>query len=199
MPKRIDKESERPGTDDGDGGATARESTRKATSDLRRDSARTERPDAGTALQTVSDLPKGRSSFQPFIDTEPVDTLRSPRARVLVVDDNVDAADALAVLLQMHGYVTRAAYDGQQAITQCALFEPDMVLMDIDMPVMDGYGAARELRRQCGKRLVLIAVTGRVTADDRADAVRAGFDAYLTKPFDWVALHSQLTALTSSG
>lgn len=195
MPKRIVKASERPGADERDGGATARETTR----DLKGTAARTERPDAGTALQTISDLPKGPSSFQPVLDTESIDALPHTHGRVLVVDDNVDAADALAMLLQMHGYETRAAYDGQQAITLCALFEPDVVLMDIDMPVMDGYGAAQELRRHNGKRLVLIALTGRVTAEDRADAVRAGFDAYLTKPFDWEAVHVQLTALISSG
>ncbi len=199
MPKRVDKESERPGADERDGGPTARETTRKTTRGLKGNAARTERPDAGNALRTISDLPKGPSSFQPVLDAEPIDAQPRTHGRVLVVDDNVDAADALAMLLQMHGYETRSAYDGQQAITQCALFEPDVVLMDIDMPVMNGYGAARELRRQCGKRLVLIAVTGRVTADDRADAVRAGFDAYLTKPFDWVALHGQLAALISRG
>lgn len=105
--------------------------------------------------------------------------------RILVVDDNHDAADTLAVLLEFMDYDVRTAYDGRQAIDVSAEFDPDLVILDINMPVMDGYATARLLRHgDRDPRVVLVALTARATAEDQEKARKAGFDIHLAKPAD---------------
>jgi len=107
------------------------------------------------------------------------------RVRVLVADDNRDAADALRALLEMEGYEAEAAYDGQAAVDAVTRALPDLIVMDLGMPGMDGYDAARAIRRQAGAEGVLmIALTGWGQSDARHRTREAGFDHHLIKPVD---------------
>ena len=103
--------------------------------------------------------------------------------RVLVVDDNVDAAESLAALLEIEGHATRVAHGGDEALAVAREFRPEVVFLDIGMPGKDGYEVARELRRDPQTRdTVLVALTGWGAQDDRARSRSAGFDHHLTKP-----------------
>ncbi len=105
--------------------------------------------------------------------------------RLLIVDDNRDAADTLAVLLHMLGNETRVVYDGEAAVALAEEYRPDFVLLDIGLPKLDGYGVARRIRQQpWGRETVLIATTGWGQASDREAARDAGFDHHLVKPVD---------------
>ncbi|MDI1275149.1 response regulator [Polaromonas sp.] len=109
--------------------------------------------------------------------------------KVLVVDDNVDAADTLGALLGMDGFAVSTAYDGVAAVAQARAVAPDIVVMDIGMPGMDGYDAARLIRQQPGgNRILLIALTGWGQSADRKRASEAGFDHHLVKPVDYELL-----------
>ncbi|HET7370341.1 MAG TPA: ATP-binding protein [Gammaproteobacteria bacterium] len=107
------------------------------------------------------------------------------KAKVLIVDDYADAADSLAELLQIDGYSTRVAYDGAAAIEAATEFVPAVALVDIGLPVMDGYEVARRLRQTPAmESLTLVAVTGYGQESDRQRAKAAGFDEHLVKPLD---------------
>jgi CheY-like chemotaxis protein len=115
--------------------------------------------------------------------------------RVLVVDDNHDAADTLAMGLGLDGFETCVAYDGEQAVAACLRHHPAVVVMDVNMPVMDGCEACRCIKHvQPG--VVLVALTGNSepAAVERARA--AGFDAFMTKPVSIDALTATLEAVT---
>jgi CheY-like chemotaxis protein len=117
--------------------------------------------------------------------------------RILVVDDNRDAASSLATLLELSGNTVATADDGPTAIATAATFEPDAVVLDIGMPEMDGYEVARRLRASPrGDRLRIIAVTGWGQEEDRRRAMAAGIDAYLVKPIEPAALHELLPRST---
>jgi CheY-like chemotaxis protein/anti-sigma regulatory factor (Ser/Thr protein kinase) len=108
-----------------------------------------------------------------------------PGRRVLVVDDNRDAAESLAMLLGVGGHDVRTAHDGPTALAVAAASRPEVVFLDIGLPRMDGYEVARRLRQQVGLRQALIvAVTGYGREEDRRRAEEAGFDAHLVKPAD---------------
>jgi PAS domain S-box-containing protein len=111
---------------------------------------------------------------------------RSGRSyRILVVDDSRDAAYGLGKMLQMLGHDIRTAYDGLEAVQAEAAFRPDVVLLDIGLPKMNGYEAARQIRKQpWGKNLLLVAVTGWGQEEDKQRAREAGFDHHLTKPVE---------------
>jgi CheY-like chemotaxis protein len=112
-------------------------------------------------------------------------TARGMEGRVLVVDDNRDAADLLCELLRALGYETRAAYDGPSALVEAARFAPDVALIDIGLPVMDGYELAQRIAADAGARATrLVAVTGYGQQRDREASARAGFSAHLVKPVD---------------
>ncbi len=106
--------------------------------------------------------------------------------RILVVDDNVDAANTLHDLLDLDGFEVKTVYDGVAAVAAAEVFQPEIVVMDIGMPGMDGYDAARLIRQQpAGGGMVLIAVTGWGQATDKKRASAAGFDHHLVKPVDY--------------
>lgn len=108
----------------------------------------------------------------------------TPR-RILVVEDNVDAAETMQLLLRMSGYDTRAAYDGEHALDVARAFKPDVVLLDIGLPGKDGYTVAREMRAMPEtKSIFLIALTGYGDDEDRARASDAGFDTFQVKPVE---------------
>ncbi|HET6878683.1 MAG TPA: ATP-binding protein [Pirellulales bacterium] len=116
--------------------------------------------------------------------------------RVLVVDDNVDAADSMALLLRVQGHEVRTAYDGPTAVEAAIAFRPQVVLLDIGLPRMDGYEVARRLREQFPENgLALVAVTGYGQDEDRRRTSDAGFDAHLVKPADFAALSNLLEGL----
>ncbi len=103
--------------------------------------------------------------------------------RVLVVDDNEDAAESLALLMSFEGYKVAVAHDGAHALAEAERFRPLLVLLDIGMPGMDGYEVARALRaRESSKSLVIVALTGYGQPEDRARSTAAGFTDHLTKP-----------------
>ena len=109
--------------------------------------------------------------------------------RILVVDDLSDAAASLAMVCQLYGAEARTARDGVEALALGASFRPDVVLMDISMPNMNGYEAARRLRAEAwGKSVVLIALTGWGRTADVEAARLAGFDGHLLKPVEADAL-----------
>jgi CheY-like chemotaxis protein len=113
--------------------------------------------------------------------------------RVLVVDDNVDAAQTLHELLRAIGHETAVAYDGVAALELASSFAPTIAVLDLGLPVMDGYELARKLRERAGpEELRLIAVTGYGQDTDRKRARAAGFDHHLVKP---IALEALITLL----
>ena len=113
--------------------------------------------------------------------------------RVLVVDDNRDAADSLQTLLQLEGYAVDVAYDGAQALAAVDAAWPQLIVMDLGMPGMDGYEAARRIRQQArGRAVLMIALTGWGQGDARLRTEQAGFDHHLTKPVDFAAIAAVL-------
>jgi two-component system CheB/CheR fusion protein len=113
--------------------------------------------------------------------------------RVLVVDDNVDAAATLAVLLENDGHEVRRAHDGPGALTAADAFRPDAVFLDLGLPGMDGYEVARRLRlRANDSRPLLVAVSGYGRDEDRRRSRMAGFDHHLVKPAELSVLRSAL-------
>jgi PAS domain S-box-containing protein len=135
-------------------------------------------------MQMLSELsapPKVSIALQP-LDAAPL--------RILVVDDNEDAADSMAFLLGLDGHEARIARDGLHAVEAAAQWTPDVVLLDIGLPKLDGHEVARRIRAQRlgADSVMLIAVTGWGQDDDRRRSREAGFDAHLTKPVDYVDL-----------
>jgi signal transduction histidine kinase len=119
------------------------------------------------------------------------------KRRILAVDDNRDAADSLALILQMMGHEVQTAYDGREGVELAEAFRPDVVLLDIGMPRLNGYEAARHIRQQpWGQGVALIALTGWGQEEDKRRALEAGFDHHLTKPVEAVALEKLLARLT---
>jgi PAS domain S-box-containing protein len=121
----------------------------------------------------------------PTASTENVVPLFRARRRVVLADDNVDAARSLAQVLEMAGYVTHVAHDGLAAVEVAEVLHPDVLLLDIGMPKLNGYDAARLIRRQpWAQHATLVAITGWGQQEDRARSRDAGFDVHLTKPVD---------------
>ncbi|HEU4620857.1 MAG TPA: response regulator [Burkholderiaceae bacterium] len=113
--------------------------------------------------------------------------------RVLLVDDNRDAADSLAQILKFDGHTVEVAYDGAMALEAVARFNPDVVLLDIGLPGLNGYEVARRIRAsEGGRRIRLIAITGWGQATDERNAYDAGFDTHMVKPVDYDELAAHL-------
>ena len=127
---------------------------------------------------------------------------RAPRpagCRVLVADDNWDAAESLALVLRFQGNEVRTASDGQQAVETAAAFRPHVVLLDIGMPRLNGYEAARRIREQpWGREMLLVALTGWGQGEDRRLTEEAGFDHHLVKPAEPAELKRLLTVCAQS-
>ncbi|HVX61492.1 MAG TPA: response regulator [Pirellulales bacterium] len=118
------------------------------------------------------------------------------KRRVLVVDDNQDSATSLAMLVGVLGAESRTAYDGPQALEVAADFRPEMIFLDIGLPIFDGYEAARRIREEpWGKTIVLAALTGWGNEEDRQRSLEAGFDHHLVKPIEINALKQLLSNL----
>jgi PAS domain S-box-containing protein len=131
-----------------------------------------------------------------------VDSAPTPRAsaqKILVVDDNRDAALTLAMLLRITGNVIKTAYDGLEAIEVAREFQPDVILLDIGLPKLNGYETCRAIRAQPGgDKIVMFALTGWGQDEDRRKSHEAGFDGHLVKPVEHATLLNAL-ATTSRG
>ena len=124
----------------------------------------------------------------------------SGKRRILVADDNQDAAKTLAMLLKIMGNEVHTANDGLQAVEMADVFQPQVILLDIGMPKLNGYEACRRIReRPWGKKVILIALTGWGQDDDRRRSLEAGFDHHLVKPVDPATLRKLLSAEQSAG
>ena len=161
----------------------------------------------GGAVHAYSDGPGSGSSFtMEWPVRSPVRApaagaaaARSPQGhRVLVVDDNRDAAETLAALLQMWGHEVRIAESGQAAIEELDRFDAELALVDIGMPGMDGYALARKIRERGRPHPLLAAVTGYGTDEARLRALEAGFDVHLTKPVGPERLQSLVARLQAA-
>jgi CheY-like chemotaxis protein len=113
------------------------------------------------------------------------------------VDDNLAVADSLALVLSLAGNEVQIAYDGQSALETAASFQPDVILLDIGLPEMNGYEVARQLRQRNrnGRVVLLIAMTGYGQDEHLLRSREVGFDAHLVKPVDFVALQKLLSEL----
>lgn len=129
------------------------------------------------------------SAEEDVVSNAPASAVR----RVLLVEDNRDVARALSRLIQLLGHELRVAYDGEEALEAVNAFEPEVVFMDISLPKLNGYDAARAIRkRPSGQAIFLIAVTGWSRADDHQRAIDAGFDAHVIKPVELDTLREYL-------
>lgn len=152
----------------------------------------------GGTIEARSDGPGTGSEFVirlPVVEAATVSVERAkeqltPKAhRILIVDDNQDGADSLSEMMAFFGNDTRTAYDGEAAVAEAVAFQPDVILLDIGLPKLNGYEACRRIRaQQNGNRPVIIAQTGWGAAEDRERTREAGFDHHLVKPVDPVEL-----------
>jgi CheY-like chemotaxis protein len=132
----------------------------------------------GSTFEIIIPLTAAPAEAAPLaVDTPP------NRRRILIVDDNRDAADSLALLLQLNGHEVRTAYGGEEALEIAAAYDADFVLLDIGLPTINGYEVARRLRRQ-GFTSQLVALTGYGQPEDVRRARDAGFDGHVVKPVD---------------
>ena len=119
----------------------------------------------------------------------------SSARRVLVVDDSVDAADSVAMLLEFEGHEIHKAHDGADAVRTAERVRPDIVLMDIGLPILNGYDACRRIRNHAwGAAIIMVAITGWGQDEDREQSTAAGFDLHLVKPVD----HAELLRVVGS-
>lgn len=123
-------------------------------------------------------------------------TSESTSHRILIVDDNKDSADSLATLFKIRGHDTRTAYDGLEAVAKATMFRPNVVLLDIGLPKLNGYDACRRIREQSwDETMVMIALTGWGQEDDKRRSKEAGFNFHLVKPVEPDALENLLAGL----
>jgi CheY-like chemotaxis protein len=119
----------------------------------------------------------------------------SAARRILIVEDNQDSALSLKMLLEVLGHVVDVVHDGEEAIASAAALRPNVILMDIGLPGLSGYDAARRIRSDCkGSPLVIIALTGWGQEEDRRRSADAGIDHHLVKPLDLAKLRQILAS-----
>ena len=158
--------------------------------------------DLGSTFTVILPIPTRLLSDSPTALAPPIATARagSARHRILVVDDYVDAAETMVILLDLSGHEARAAFGGQEALDLALSFRPDVVFLDIGLPGMNGYEVARRLRANPATATTqLIALTGWGTEDDIRKSKMAGFNAHLTKPVDPEAVDELLATLLPLG
>ncbi len=142
-------------------------------------------------LPAVSDSPT-----QPHIAAEQEDKPVPQRCKVLIVDDDEDTVTSLSIMLRILGHEVLSAYDGVQALETAKSFQPDVVLLDIALPRMNGYEVARRIRQESwGENMKLVALTGWGQEEDKRRSIEAGFDHHLTKPMEPTALEVLLKEL----
>jgi CheY-like chemotaxis protein len=153
---------------------------------------------SGKGSQFVVRLPVLRETLTETVASHAIDerVIEGAKFRILVVDDNVDSAEAISKLLQSKGHEVRCTFDGASAITVTEQFGPQLILLDISLPDIDGYEVLRRLREQrSASNPVVVAVTGFGQPEDRRRAQEAGFDHHLVKPFGPDVLMALLPSL----
>ncbi|MGH8140323.1 MAG: PAS domain S-box protein [Steroidobacteraceae bacterium] len=158
--------------------------------------ARSEGPGRGTEF--IVRLPLPTEQLRVIQEAGPAIAHRAGRLRVLVVDDNRDAADSLSLLLQSMNQDVRTVYDGAAALSAAGTLSPDVVMLDIGMPFMGGYEVAKKLAGMGGAMPVLVAVTGWGQEEDKQRAREAGFSYHLVKPVSYEALEAALAEISST-
>jgi CheY-like chemotaxis protein len=129
-------------------------------------------------LPLAAQLPESQSPATPAADSRAV-----VRRRILIVDDNLDAAESLAILMKLAGHEVRMAFDGLEAVRAAETFRPHIVFLDLGLPKLGGGEAARQIRQQpWSKGMILVAVTGWGQDGDRRKSREVGFDEHLVKP-----------------
>jgi two-component system, chemotaxis family, CheB/CheR fusion protein len=151
----------------------------------------------GRGSQFVIQLPLAVTQSVPPTESRR-DELRLQH-RILVIDDNRDAANAMAMLVEEMGGEARVAFGGESALEMLQEYKPDVILLDIGMRGLDGYETCQRIRRVLGNRVLLVALTGFGQEQDKGKARRAGFDAHLTKPADGAALAGIFADYVSGG
>ncbi|MCC2632507.1 MAG: hypothetical protein K0S48_393 [Ramlibacter sp.] len=152
---------------------------------------------SGAGSRLIMWLPRAQREGTAAGAGEGATRTEASRRKVLVVDDNRDAAETLAMVLEMSGHEVLLAHDGAAALEMAARHQPSVVFLDIGMPGMDGYETAARLRALPGGGMrTLVALTGWGTEGDRAKSLAAGFDVHLTKPVDIAAVEGVLSALS---
>src|SRR5262249_32290990 len=127
---------------------------------------------------------------------QPTSMPNSTHRRILLVDDNADLVEVLAAVLIAGGHIVRVAYDGPSGLKVAAEFRPEVVFLDIGLPMLDGYEVARRMRQRPElERTVLIALSGYGEPRDRQQSKEAGFDRHLVKPADLERVDEVLAAL----
>jgi DNA-binding response OmpR family regulator len=153
-------------------------------------------PGVGSGTEVEIRLPISAAPIAAAVtaDIPPIAVTRQLRA--LIVEDNADAAEMMNVAVTHLGHLTRVAHDGTSAIAAAKEFAPDVVLLDIGLPDINGYDVARELR-SCFRHVHIAAVTGWGQDEDRRKAREAGCDAHFTKPLDPERLEALLAGLSN--
>lgn len=152
----------------------------------------------GKGSEFVVRLPISRESEADLVESLPATERATPiNQRILVVDDNHDSADSMAMFLELLGHEVRTANDGLAAIDEATMFIPQVILLDIGLPKLNGYEVARKLREQFGEQVVLIALTGWGQDEDKRRSHDAGFNAHLVKPVDFELFEKLLRDLSN--
>jgi PAS domain S-box-containing protein len=154
-------------------------------------------PGAGSEFIVRLPLPSLSQAVEEKKDAQPKPALPAAGVKVLVADDNRDAADSLQRILSLYGHEVQVAYDGTAAMQLDQAFRSEVAVLDIGMPGASGFEVARTLREQRGEAITLIALTGWGQEGDRRRAIEAGFDYHLTKPVDPGSLNDLLVEVVS--
>jgi len=149
-------------------------------------------PDSGTGTEALVRLPLAAPGPLPERKVARPEAVPAPPLRILVADDNRDAADSLQRVLALYGHEVRVAYDGASAVNVGSEFRPRVAILDIGMPGTNGYDVARALRTRQGEGVTLVALTGWGQEADRRRSAEAGFDHHLIKPVDPQTLNALL-------
>jgi CheY-like chemotaxis protein len=150
----------------------------------------------GQGAEVEIRLPVTTATEADGVEAEQPSSAATRSLRVLIVDDNLDAAEMLGAVVSRLGHTIRLAHDGAAAVTAAVGFAPDVILLDIGLPVMNGYAVARTLRQWPGFNQVYIAaITGWGEDKDRRQAREVGFDSHFTKPLSPALLQNLLDAI----
>jgi CheY-like chemotaxis protein len=162
--------------------------------------ARSEGPGKGSQFIVRLPVAQGVVTSPPRPSRAAGDVVRQSKHRVLVVDDNHDAADSLARMLRLMGHDVHVAYDGEEGVQAAGQLLPELVILDIGMPKLNGLEAAQRIRVQSwGKEMVLVALTGWGREEDRQASNGAGFDFHLVKPADAAAIARLMDGIPGNG